>query len=129
MGDAGDHDTDPTIAYVPPGTSQAGEERIHVDYAYALIVDRGPRAGLAFLLHEGATAAGRSTRAGIFLDDITVSRRHARFTVSDGILTVVDEGSTNGTYVNGHRVDETELHPGDEVIIGKYHLVVAEGDG
>lgn len=123
-------DTDPTIAYVPPRPRGADEpEHTRTGYDFALIVARGPRAGLAFLLHQGSTGAGRSTQAGIFLDDITVSRRHARFTVDGQTLNVIDEGSTNGTYVNGTRVESSQLHPGDEVIIGKYHLVVADGDG
>ncbi|MFQ5948756.1 MAG: FHA domain-containing protein, partial [Acidimicrobiia bacterium] len=64
-----------------------------------------------------------------FLDDITVSRRHARFTVEGGRLWVEDLGSTNGTYVNRQRKARAELAAGDEVIVGRFHLVVARGDG
>ena len=60
----------------------------------------------------------------IFLDDVTVSRHHAEFQVTDGHLWVRDMGSTNGTYVNKRRTDGIELRPGDEVIVGRFHLVV-----
>ena len=90
----------------------------------ALTVVRGPRAGLTFVLKEGTTTVGRHTASDIFLDDITVSRHHCRFIASNGDLVVEDSGSTNGTYVNGARVDREQLASGDEVIIGKFHLVV-----
>jgi len=94
---------------------------------FALIVASGPRRGLHWSLEDGVVEAGRNPDAGMFLDDVTVSRHHAQFEVTDGVLTVTDLGSTNGTYVNGHRVDETRLNPGDEVIVGRFHLVVARG--
>ena len=85
----------------------------------------GPRQGAHWLLEEGEWEAGRNTDALIFLDDVTVSRHHARFVVSPGRLEVQDMGSTNGTYVNGARTDYALLASGDEVIIGRFHLVVA----
>jgi pSer/pThr/pTyr-binding forkhead associated (FHA) protein len=94
---------------------------------FALIVASGPRRGLHWSLEEGTVEAGRNPEAGIFLDDVTVSRHHASFEVTDGRLVVRDLGSTNGTYVNGHRVEEARLDPGDEVIVGRFHLVVARG--
>jgi pSer/pThr/pTyr-binding forkhead associated (FHA) protein len=87
-----------------------------------LVVQRGPNAGARFLLDAPATTAGRSTRADIFLDDVTVSRIHAVFLADDGVFKVRDEGSLNGTYVNVQRVEEVRLAPGDEVQIGKYRL-------
>ena len=63
-----------------------------------------------------------------FLGDVTVSRHHARFTAGEGALEVEDLGSTNGTYVNLERADNAMLEPGDEVIIGKFHLIVVRGD-
>lgn len=87
-----------------------------------LIMQRGPSAGARFLLDAERTTAGRSTRADIFLDDVTVSRKHAEF-VRDGRQFVVrDIGSLNGTYVNRTRIDQTVLRAGDEVQIGKYRL-------
>lgn len=94
---------------------------------YALIVASGPRRGMHWSLTPGTIEAGRDPEARIFLDDVTVSRHHAEFTVEDGVLTVRDLGSTNGTYVNGRRTDGGTLDAGDEVIIGRFHLVVARG--
>jgi pSer/pThr/pTyr-binding forkhead associated (FHA) protein len=94
---------------------------------YAVIVGSGPQRGLHWSLPEGSTAAGRDPQAPIFLDDISVSRSHAEFVVEGGHLWVRDKGSTNGTYVNGKRTEGAALEPGDEVIIGRFHLVVARG--
>lgn len=94
---------------------------------FAVIVASGPQRGLHWSLDEGTIEAGRNPEAGIFLDDVTVSRHHASFSVADGGLVVRDLGSTNGTYVNGRRVEESRLDPGDEVIVGRFHLVVARG--
>jgi pSer/pThr/pTyr-binding forkhead associated (FHA) protein len=94
---------------------------------FALVVASGPGRGKHFLLDEGEHEAGRNPQALIFLDDITVSRHHASFTAAEDRLTVRDLGSTNGTYVNGQRVDSGELHSGDEVIVGRFHLVVTRG--
>ena len=87
-----------------------------------LIVQRGPNTGARFLLDPDVTNAGRSPRADIFLDDVTVSRKHCQFLSRDGGHTVRDSGSLNGTYVNRERVEQVELHAGDEVQIGKYRL-------
>jgi len=87
-----------------------------------LLMQRGPSAGARFLLDAERTTAGRSTSADIFLDDVTVSRKHAEF-VRDGQQFVVrDIGSLNGTYVNRTRIDAVALRPGDEVQIGKYRM-------
>jgi pSer/pThr/pTyr-binding forkhead associated (FHA) protein len=75
-----------------------------------------------------APRPGRSDDVDIFLGDVTVSRHHVRFTVDEAGLRVEDVGSTNGTYVNLVRVDDTRLKPSDEVIIGKFHLIVVVGD-
>lgn len=88
-----------------------------------LIVQRGPNTGARFLLDHEVTNAGRSPKADIFLDDVTVSRRHSQFLAGEnGTHIVRDSGSLNGTYVNRERVDQAELHAGDEVQIGKYRL-------
>jgi len=87
-----------------------------------LIVQRGPTAGARFLLDTDRTIAGRHPSADIFLDDVTVSRRHAEFVAHEGGYIVRDVGSLNGTYVNRERIDSTVLHAGDEVQIGKYRL-------
>lgn len=88
-----------------------------------LVVQRGPSAGSRFLLDADVVGAGRHPESEIFLDDVTVSRRHAEFRRSGNSFTVSDVGSLNGTYVNRDRIDSVELSDGDEVQIGKYRLV------
>src|SRR5690606_2642650 len=87
-----------------------------------LIVQRGPNAGARFLLDAERTTAGRSPDADIFLDDVTVSRRHAEFVRELDDFVVHDVGSLNGTYVNRDRIERAVLRAGDEVQIGKYRL-------
>lgn len=87
-----------------------------------LIVQRGPNSGARFLLDQEVTNAGRSSSSDIFLDDVTVSRKHCQFIANDGGHLVRDSGALNGTYVNRERVDQAQLHAGDEVQIGKYRL-------
>lgn len=88
-----------------------------------LIVQRGPNTGARFLLDHEVTNAGRSPKSDIFLDDVTVSRRHVEFHRVDGGYEVVDLGSLNGTYLNGTRIDTARrLNDGDEVQIGKYRM-------
>lgn len=126
------YDAEKTVFYDPSaGTADVGEivGRIEGAFRYALVVERGPRAGLTYILGDGETVAGRSEDVDIFLGDVTVSREHARFTVDEQGLRVDDLRSTNGTYVNAERQETAELQPGDEVIIGKFHLVVAGGHG
>ncbi|MEE1790577.1 FHA domain-containing protein [Streptomyces sp. BE308] len=89
-----------------------------------LVVRRGPNSGSRFLLDGDLTTAGRHPQSDIFLDDVTVSRRHVEFRRNpDGSFTVSDVGSLNGTYVNRERIDSVALSNGDEVQIGKYRLV------
>ena len=92
-----------------------------------LVVQRGPGAGSRFLLDKDVTTAGRHADSEIFLDDVTVSRRHATFTREGGTFTVSDAGSLNGTYVNRDRIDSVVLQDTDEVQIGKYRLVFFQG--
>ena len=92
-----------------------------------LVVKRGPNAGSRFLLDKDVTTAGRHPESDIFLDDVTVSRRHAEFRRDGGHFAVRDVGSLNGTYLNRERIDETELAGGDEVQIGKFRLVFFAG--
>ncbi|MBT2388241.1 zinc-ribbon and FHA domain-containing protein [Streptomyces sp. ISL-1] len=89
-----------------------------------LVVRRGPNSGSRFLLDGDLTTAGRHPQSDIFLDDVTVSRRHVEFRRGpDGSFSVADVGSLNGTYVNRERIDSVLLSNGDEVQIGKYRLV------
>jgi hypothetical protein len=90
----------------------------------AMLVVRsgGGRAGETFALEASPTTIGRSPECAIFLDDVTVSRKHAVFTQDGDRWTLEDQGSLNGTFVNRDRVDSAELTDGDELQIGKYRL-------
>ena len=88
-----------------------------------LLVMRGSNAGSRFRLDGDLTTAGRHPDSDIFLDDVTVSRRHAEFCRYGARFTVRDVGSLNGTYVNRERIEEAELAGGDEVQIGKFRLL------
>ena len=88
-----------------------------------LVVKRGPNAGSRFLLDQDVTSAGRHPDSDIFLDDVTVSRRHAEFRREGSGFNVHDVGSLNGTYVNRERIEVVALAGGDEVQIGKFRLV------
>lgn len=92
-----------------------------------LIAQRGPATGSRFLLDQLVTVAGRHPNADIFLDDVTVSRKHVEFVKSDSGFELRDLGSMNGTYLNGARVEAARLVDGDEVQVGKYHLTFFAG--
>jgi hypothetical protein len=104
------------VAALPPGTA-------------LLAVRRGPNAGSRFLLDRDLTLVGRHPDSDIFLDDVTVSRRHAEFYRQGDRFTVRDVGSLNGTYVNRERIEEASLNQGDEVQVGKFRLVFLVGPG
>lgn len=87
-----------------------------------LIMQRGPSAGARFLLDDDRTVAGRSPQADIFLDDVTVSRKHVEFVREGAGFVVRDVGSLNGTYVNRSRIEQALLRAGDEVQIGKFRM-------
>ncbi|MFE0748243.1 glycogen accumulation regulator GarA [Gordonia sp. NPDC058843] len=106
--------------------TDTGVERLAPGTAL-LVVKRGPNAGSRFLLDQATTSAGRHPDSDIFLDDVTVSRRHAEFRLGDNEFQVVDVGSLNGTYVNREPVDTASLSNGDEVQIGKFRLVFLSG--
>ena len=123
-------DDDSTAAFRPIRRPDAGDDsrRVEGSFKYALVVEGGPQTGLTYVLGDGETAAGRGPESEIFLADVTVSRHHAVFKVDSEGLTVTDLGSTNGTYVNGRRHEIAALAPGDEVMLGKFHLVVVVGN-
>lgn len=88
-----------------------------------LVVKRGPSAGTRFVINKETVIIGRHPESDIFLDDITVSRRHAEIKRVESKFFLTDLGSLNGTYVNKMRVDETEIMSGDEIQIGKFKLI------
>jgi pSer/pThr/pTyr-binding forkhead associated (FHA) protein len=129
-------DSTATITFGVPSAESSDRQLSPVDAAAVdalpeghalLVVQRGPSAGSRFLLDTDLVGAGRHPDSEIFLDDVTVSRRHAEFRRSGTGYTVSDVGSLNGTYVNRDRIDSVLLTDGDEVQIGKYRLVFFSG--
>lgn len=94
-----------------------------------LLANSGPNAGSVFLLEPGEVTVGRSPESAVFLDDVTVSRRHATFSREGDHWLVRDVGSLNGTYVNGTRVDTAPLGSGDHVQIGRFKLTFVTAGG
>jgi pSer/pThr/pTyr-binding forkhead associated (FHA) protein len=87
-----------------------------------LVVRRGPNTGARFLLDSDLTGVGRHPDADIFLDDVTVSRRHAEFIRRQSVFEVRDLGSLNGTYYDGVRIESALVGDGAEVQVGKFRL-------
>ncbi len=92
-----------------------------------LVVRAGPNAGSTFAVDKDVITAGRHPDSDIFLDDITVSRRHAEVRREGGRLVVADVGSLNGTYLNRERIEQADLSDGDTVQVGKFKLVFVAG--
>jgi pSer/pThr/pTyr-binding forkhead associated (FHA) protein len=92
-----------------------------------LVVTRGPNSGSKFALDQDVVTAGRHPDSDIFLDDITVSRRHAEIQRSASGYLVRDAGSLNGTYLNRKRVEEADLSDGDELQVGTFKLLFRTG--
>ena len=138
-GDSTPADSTATITFGAPSKSES-DERASLNAADAaavdalpagsalLVVQRGPGAGSRYLLDTDLSTVGRHPESDIFLDDITVSRRHVEFRREGGRFRVHDVGSLNGTYLNGDRVDDAELQNGDEVRIGKFRLIFFASD-
>lgn len=125
-------DTTMSFGSLPGLDSESGPVGLTADQAAAvqalprtsalLVMQRGPSSGARFLLDAERTVAGRSPDADIFLDDVTVSRKHAEFVRELDDFVVRDIGSLNGTYVNRERIDSVVLCTGDEVQIGKFRM-------
>ena len=129
--DAGGSDT--TVTFAPAELEADLDEEIHISPdeleggRAVLVVKRGPNAGSKFFMDSDATSIGRHPESDIFLDDITVSRRHVEFQREGNGFTVQDMGSLNGTYVNRKPVDVATLSSGDEVQVGKFRFVYLAG--
>ncbi|MDQ3645889.1 MAG: zinc-ribbon and FHA domain-containing protein [Actinomycetota bacterium] len=129
----GGEGADPTVTFMPAELEADLDEEIHIAPEEleggrgVLIVKRGPNAGSKFYLDSDATDIGRHPDSSIFLDDITVSRRHAEIRRDESGFSLHDIGSLNGTYVNRERVESSPLRSGDEIQIGKFKLVVLTG--
>jgi pSer/pThr/pTyr-binding forkhead associated (FHA) protein len=110
LGEVGDEEVSVAVGNLPTGSG-------------VLVVKRGPNAGSRFVLTGPVTTIGRHPDSDIFLDDITVSRRHAEVHQGSGSFEVRDAGSLNGTYLNRERIDRARLSTGDELQVGKFRLV------
>lgn len=127
-GEASSFTTTITLASIEP-TGESGDEEVTVSVGEAaegagvLVVKRGANAGSRFVLGPGITSLGRHPDSDIFLDDVTVSRRHAEVIAEAGGFRVRDVGSLNGTYLNRERIEEARLANGDELQVGKFRLV------
>ncbi|MEA2505751.1 MAG: hypothetical protein QOH48_369 [Actinomycetota bacterium] len=125
--------SDTTVTFQTSELETDLEEEVHVmpdelaGDRGVLIVKRGPNAGSKFFLDTDVTEIGRHPESDIFLDDITVSRRHAEIRRDATTFSLNDVGSLNGTYVNRERVEEAELHSGDEIQVGKFKLIFLAG--
>jgi Inner membrane component of T3SS, cytoplasmic domain/zinc-ribbon domain len=132
LADAKGSDTT-TFAFVPGELETDVEDEVHIspdeldDGRGVLIVRRGPNAGSKFFLDSDVIQVGRHPDSQIFLDDITVSRRHSEIRREGSSFSLHDVGSLNGTYVNRERVDTAELRSGDEIQVGKFKLVFLTG--
>ena len=129
----GDDETT-TITFLPvESAGEVAEEEVTVSVNEVppglgvLVVKRGPNAGSRFVLEGEITRAGRHPDSDIFLDDVTVSRRHAEIRRTAQGYLVRDVGSLNGTYLNRERIEDAPLRNGDELQIGKFKLVFFEG--
>ena len=87
-----------------------------------MLVLKGAGRGNRFMVNKSGSTIGRASDSGIFLDDVTVSRKHASITF-DQFFTFTDSGSLNGSYLNNERATTSVLKSGDEIQIGKFHLV------
>jgi pSer/pThr/pTyr-binding forkhead associated (FHA) protein len=122
-----------TITFQVEGPAEGPDDDVSFDLddippdGGLLVVVRGPIAGARLALTKDVTTAGRHPQADLFLDDVTVSRRHVEFRRADGGFRVRDVGSLNGTYLNRERVDDAALVNGDEIQIGRYKLAFYAG--
>ena len=119
----------PTMTFTPNEESEddgLSLAELRIEGPALVVRSGGGRAGETFALERDRTSLGRGPECDIFLDDVTVSRRHSVVTKAADGFTLHDEGSLNGTYVNRRRVESAKLEDGDEVQIGKYKLTFLE---
>jgi pSer/pThr/pTyr-binding forkhead associated (FHA) protein len=122
--DAAPSGAERTASYDPAvDTGQFALDEENLDAVAMLVVQRGPKRGSRIALDDDIITVGRHPESDIFLDDVTVSRRHAELRKVGPGFEVVDVGSLNGTYVNKDRVEKALLSNGDELQIGKFKLV------
>jgi len=117
-------DAEQTLSYTPDQLAEESAAGVEGIEGPALVVrSGGGRSGEAFALGAERTTIGRSPDCDIFLDDVTVSRRHSVIAQAGGTFTIEDLGSLNGTFLNRRRIERAPLTDDDEVQIGKYRFV------
>ncbi len=119
-----DEPADTTISFTPVEGEEdtgVGLEEMGIKGPALVVRSGGGRAGEVFALDAPEITIGRSPDCGIFLDDVTVSRRHAVLRRQDGFW-IEDQGSLNGTFLNRKRIESAQLEDGDEVQVGKYRM-------
>jgi pSer/pThr/pTyr-binding forkhead associated (FHA) protein len=113
------------MSYTPDdGEDESGQilDEIKTEGPALVVRSGGGRAGEHFLLEQESTTVGRSPDCDVFLDDVTVSRRHAQVLRRERQFFIEDKGSLNGTFLNRRRIESAPLEDGDELQIGKYKL-------
>jgi pSer/pThr/pTyr-binding forkhead associated (FHA) protein len=115
--------SDDTTSFKPVGVDTPSEVAVSQPEGPVLVVSKGPQLGERFYIDRPTLSVGRDPECDIFLNDMTVSRAHARFDLDQSTLTVTDLGSLNGTYVNGTIVDKAQIAGGDIVQIGTFQMV------
>jgi len=118
---------DEFLATVAASDRSIIEEIAQSEEKAMLIINRGSNLGSRFLITTQGASIGRSSSSDVFLDDVTVSRSHAKIESTSSGFTLKDSGSLNGTYVNNSSVAEHVLHSGDQIQIGKFHLLFVSG--
>lgn len=118
-----------TASFPPIVGERAPEPVLGAVAGPVLVVSKGPQVGERFWVDRPRLAIGRDPASDIFLNDITVSRDHAVVELAEGVVSIRDAGSLNGTYVNGTLVDQAVLNVGDLVQIGTFQMVFADTTG
>jgi len=118
---------DEYLATLPQADRSVIEEIAQSKDKAMLVVNRGSNVGARFLITSEGATIGRSSSSEVFLDDVTVSRSHAKIEKSKSGFLILDSGSLNGTYVNNNSVTTHTLLNGDRIQIGKFHLLFVSG--
>jgi pSer/pThr/pTyr-binding forkhead associated (FHA) protein len=118
---------DEYLATLPEDDRKIIKEIAQSDEKAMVVINRGSNLGSRFLITSAGVSIGRSTSSDIFLDDVTVSRSHAVIEKDTSGFFLRDSGSLNGTYVNNEVVTHKDLHSGDQIQIGKFHMLFVSG--
>jgi len=121
-------DEEPTTEHAVVTAEDGEPEQAGSASSATFVVKRGAKSGSRYLVNDDTTTIGRHPDSDIFLDDVTVSRRHAEVRRQGEAVLISDAGSLNGTYLNRTRIDSGSLRSGDEVQIGKFKLVFLTDD-